>query len=51
MTRRPWKWRPMSLGLVSGPAGLVRLFQERPFLVSCQTFSYCTTTSARLVHH
>ncbi|CAB0852674.1 hypothetical protein FRC0337_01608 [Corynebacterium diphtheriae] len=51
MTRRPWKWRPIPLGLVSGHVGLVRLFQETPLLVSCQTFSFCTTTSARLVHH
>lgn len=41
----------MPLGLVSSYTGLVSLFQETPLLVSCQTFSYCTTTSARLVHH
>lgn len=51
MTRRPWTWWPMPLGLGSGHKGLVRLLQETPLLVSCQTFSYCTTTSARLVHH
>ena len=51
MTRRPWKWRPMPLVLVSGHAGLVSLFQETLLLVSCQNFSYCTTTTARLVHH